>query len=147
MQTKTATWFETSVRYERQQENASLKYVTELYVVDAVSFGEAEQIITEEMSAFASGGIEIRNITPATYKEIAFSDKETDDRWYKAKLAFIMYDEKTQKEKRTSVTYLVQAASFNGALKNVEEMMKGAAIDYVILNITETKIMDVYKHQ
>ena len=146
MRNKTANgnWFECAVRYERQMENGMTKAVPELYVVEAASFGDAETMITEEMSAFVSGSFEVKNINPAPYREIFFSENTNDDRWYKAKLSFITFDEKTEKEKRSTVTYLVQASTFNGAVKNIEEVMGSTLIDYVIANITETKIMDVY---
>ena len=147
MRSRTAKWFETSVRYDRTMEDGMPKKVTELYVVDALSFGEAEETITREMSSYISGEFEVKNITPAIYGEICFSENANDDRWYKAKLQFITIDEKTEKEKRSTVTYLVQAATFNGAVKNIEEVMGGTMIDYVIANIMETKIMDVYEHR
>lgn len=146
MRSRTTNWFETTVRYDRQAEDGGQKKVSETYVVDALSFGEAEETITKEMEPYISGEFEVKNITPASYGEVFFSDSETDDRWYKAKLTFITLDEKTEKEKRTSVNYLVQASDFNGAVKNIEDMMSGSAIDYMIANISETKIMDVYEH-
>lgn len=147
MRSRTANWFECTVRYERQMEDGMQKKVNELYVVDALSFGEAEEAITKEMSAYVSGEFEVKNINPAAYGEIFFSENANDDRWYKARLSFITIDEKTEKEKRSTVTYLVQAATFNGAVKNIEEVMSGTMIDYVIANISETKIMDVYEHK
>ncbi|MBQ7471489.1 MAG: DUF4494 domain-containing protein [Prevotella sp.] len=147
MRSRTANWYECLVRYDRQMEDGMTKKVPETYVVDALSFGEAEEKITEEMSAYVSGEFEVKNITPATYGEIFFSENDNDDRWYKAKLSFITIDEKTEKEKRSTVTYLVQAKTFNGAVKNIEEAMSGSIVDYVIANIAETKIMDVYEHQ
>ena len=146
MRSRTANWFETAIRYDKTMEDGMTKKVIEYYVVDALSFGEAEETITKEMSAYISGEFEVKNITPATYHEIFFSENDNDDRWYKAKLQFITIDEKTEKEKRNSVTYLVQAATRNGAVKNVDEVMNGTMIDYVISNISETKFMDVFEH-
>ena len=135
------------MRYERQMEDGIQKMVTETYVVDAFTFGEAEEAITKEMTAFVSGEFNVKNITPANYGEIFFSDNANDDKWYKAKLTFITIDEKTGKEKRTNTNYLVQAGSFNAAVKNVEQVMGTTMVDYVIANIAETKIMVVYEHQ
>ena len=146
MRSRTANWFETTVRYERQTEDAGQKKVNELYVVDALSFGEAEEAITKDMEPFVSGEFEVNNITPASYGEIFFSDNDNDDHWYKAKLSFITLDEKTAKEKRSAVNFLVQAATFNAAVKNIDEAMGKTAIDYIIVNIAETKIMDVFEH-
>jgi hypothetical protein len=98
------------------------------------------------MSAYISGEFKITGITPAPYGEIFFSENENDDRWYKAKLQFITIDEKSGKEKRSNVTYLVQANTFNSAVKNVDAVMGSTMIDYVIASLTETHIMDVFQH-
>jgi hypothetical protein len=128
-------------------EDGAQKKVTEQYVVDALSFSEAEQRITDEVSAYISGEYEITDVRKAPYKEVFFSDNELEDRYYKAKLAFITIDERTEKEKRSAVTYLVQAATLDGAVKNINEVMNGTMIDYEKSNISETKIMDVFEHE
>ncbi|MBR4592166.1 MAG: DUF4494 domain-containing protein, partial [Elusimicrobiaceae bacterium] len=117
MRSKTANWFIVKIRYEKTGEDGLQKKVTEIYVVDAVSFGEAETRITEYMAAYINGEFEVQDISRAAFKEIFFSDEETADRWYNAKLEFITIDEKTEKEKRSAVTYLVQAGTFDNALK------------------------------
>ena len=140
-------WFETIVRCDRMMEDGQMKKVNETYVVDALSFGEAEENITREMSHYISGDFDIKNINPAPYSEIFFSDKETDDKYYRVKLSFITIDEKTQKEKKSKVTYLVQANSLEQARKNTEEVMNGTMIDYEFASVTETKILDVFEKQ
>jgi len=147
MRSRTAKWFEVTVRYDRQAEDGAMKKVNEVYVVDALTFGEAEETVTEDTATLSSGEFEVKKINPATYHEIFFSDAAADDRWYKAKLMFIVLDEEKQKEKRSAVTYLVQAASVGGALKNIQEAMSTTVSDYVIANISETTIMDVLEHK
>ncbi len=147
MRTRTATWFETKIQYEKTMEDGLQKKVKEQYVVDALSFTEAEKRITEEMSSYISGAFDVADIKKATYKEIFFSDEATADRWYKAKVQFITIDEKTEKEKRSNVYYLVQASALQGALKNVDEVMGGTMIDYAIAAISETTVMDVFEYQ
>ena len=146
MRSRTTIWFETKIRYEKTQEDGRQKPVTEQYVVDALSFSEAEASILEEMKVYISGDYKITDIRPAAYHEVFFSDMDKDDKWYKAKLQFLTIDEKTEKEKRTTVTYLVQAASLNGAVKNIEDVMGSTAIDYDLVSINETQIMDVFEH-
>jgi hypothetical protein len=128
-------------------EDGMQKKVKENYVVDALSFTEAEQRIMEEMSSYISGAFDVADIKKASYKEVFFSDEETADRWYKAKLQFITIDEKTEKEKRSNVNYLVQAGSLNGAVKNIDEVMGGTMIDYVIASVSETTLMDVFEYK
>lgn len=146
MRSRTSDWFETKIRYEKTMEDGMQKKVTEQYVVDALSFTEAENSIIDEMSAYISGEFKITDIKPAAYHEIFFSDMDKDDKWYKTKLQFITIDEKTEKEKRSNVNYLVQAGSLPVAVKHVEEVMGGTMIDYVIASMQETQIMDVFEH-
>ena len=147
MRARTAEWFETKIKYEKTMEDGMQKAVIEAYTVDALSFTEAEQRIMEEMSSYISGAFEVKDIKKATYKEIFFSENDNDDRWYKAKLQFITIDEKTEKEKRSNVYYLVQAATFQGAVKNIDQVMGGTMIDYVIASVAETQLMDVFEYK
>ena len=146
MRSRTATWFECKIRYEKVTEDGLQKKVNENYVVDALSFSEAETRITEEMSSYISGEFEVADIKKAAYKEVFFTDDNIADKWYKAKLQFITIDEKTEKEKRSTVNYLVQAGSMNGAMKNIDEVMGGTMIDYVVASGAETTLMDVYEY-
>ena len=147
MRSRTSIWFECKVRYEKTGEDGTPRKVTETYVVDALSFSEAESRILEEMGKYVSGEIEVVDLKIAQYKEIFFADSDMSDKWYKAKLAFITIDEKTDKEKKTSVYYLVNAGNINSALKNVDEIMSGTIIDYQTCNLTETQIIDVFEYK
>ena len=128
-------------------EDGMPKKVVEVYTVDALSFSEAEERIMEEMSSYVSGEIEIADLKIAPYKEIFFADNDLADKWYKTKLAFITIDEKTDKEKKTSVFYLVNAGNINSAIKNIDEVMGGTMIDYQTINVSETTIMDVFEYK
>lgn len=144
MKSKKSYWFEVGVRLQRMADDGSSRSATELYAVDAISFTEAEKRILKELSSDTRGGMEVKNIHPAPYKEVFFTDDETGEHWYKAKLSFITLDEESGKEKRSNITYLVQADTFAQALRNVENFMDGAS-DYVTANICETKIIEVYQ--
>lgn len=147
MRTISAKWFECSVSIERATENGMQHKVNETYVIDALTFGEAEEEIAKQVAPFATGEFAVKNINPAAYGEVFFSDAPADDKWYKAKVTFITIDEKTAKEKRSSVNYLVQASTFTGAVKNVEDVMGTSMADWIIANVAETKIMDVFEHK
>lgn len=147
MRNRTSIWFETRIRYDKTMEDGRNKKVTEQYVVEALSFSEAEKRIVEEMSHYVSGEFGVKAIKLAAYSETFFSDIDTDDKWFKAKLAFITLDEKTDKEKRTPVTYLVQAASLDKARAYVKEVMEKTLIDYDVISISETHFIDVFEHK
>lgn len=146
LRSRTGTWFECKVRYEKTQEDGSEKMVNEQYVVDALSFTEAEASIIDNMSVYVSGEFKVANINPANYNEIFFSGNDDDDLWFKARLAFITIDEKKDKEKRTYVNYLIQAKCIERAKRYVDEVMGKTMNDYELKSLSETKIFDVFEH-
>lgn len=147
LRSRTSTWFECKVRYEKTQEDGSEKLVNELYVVDALSFTEAEASIIDNMSVYVSGEFKVANINPTNYNEIFFSDIDDDDLWFKARLAFITIDDKSNKEKRIYVNYLIQAKCIERAKRYVDEVMGKTMIDYELKSLSETKIFDVFEHE
>lgn len=140
------TWFECKVRYEKVMENGMTKKVTEPYLMDALSFTEAEKRIIEEITPYISGEFTISDIKRANYSELFFSDDESADRWFRCKLIFITLDEKSGVEKKTSTQVLVQAADLRDAVKKLDEGMKGTMADYQIGAVSETPIMDVFPY-
>lgn len=139
-------WFECKVRYEKTMENGLTKKVSEPYLVDAISFTEAEKRIIEEIRPFMTGEFVISDIKRANYSEVFFCDAESADRWFKCKLSFITLDEKSGAEKRSNSYALVQAADLREAIKYLDEQMKGTIMDYVIASVAETMIMDVFPY-
>ena len=137
-----ANWFECKVRYVRMLETGMQKAVNEPYLVDALSFTEAESRITEEMAPFISGEFTVSAVKREKLSEVFYD--ETGDKWYKVKYNIITVDEKTAVEKKTSVTSLVQAANFQAVLDKFMVGMKGTMADFEIASITETAIMDVF---
>ena len=127
-------------------ENGMNKKVTEPYLVDALSFTEAEARIIEEITPFISGEFTVSDIKRANYSELFPSEEEAADRWFKCKLVFIMLDEKSGAEKKTSTQVLVQAADLRQAVKNLDEGMKGTMADYQIASVTETALLDVFPY-
>lgn len=148
MKTITAQWFECTVAYTKVQDNGLEKKVSENYVVDAMSFTEAEARIIEEVTPFVNGEFEVKKVAKAPYREIAFDDEhDYADKFYKMKVAFITLDEKTGKEKYNNITMLVQADSLRNAIDNLDATMKGSMLDYMSVNAVSTKIVDVFIHK
>ncbi len=147
MRTKTSTWFETTIKYGKVDKDGSTKLVNETYVIDGLSFTEAEDKTIEEMAVYIIGESEVKAIKKAGYSEVIFSDEKSDALFYKAKVKFITLDEKTGKEKATAVTYLVQANSLPNAVDNVSKAMQGTLGEWGIVTVAETKIIDVFEHK
>ena len=135
-------WFQCNVRYEKTMENGMMQKVTEPYLVDALSFTEAEARIIREVTPFITGEFTVSDIKRAKISEI-FED-ETGDRWFKAKVQFITIDERSGAEKKTSCFMLIQACDIREAVANLDKGMKGTTADYVIYSVTETTIMDIF---
>ena len=147
MRAKSGSWFETKIKYQKTQEDGSEKVVTELYIVEALSCTEAEASIIKEMALYSHGETKVPSTKKANFNEIFFSDKDDDDKWFSAKLQFITIDEKTDKEKRSNVTYLVQAKSMHRAISNIDEVMGKTMIDYEIIGLSKTNVYDVFEHK
>ncbi len=124
------------------QENGMVKKVNEPYLVDALTFTEAEARIIEEMKPFISGEYSISSEKKTRISEIFFN--EGADRYYLVKVNFITLDENSGVEKKTISQILVQASDFEDAVEKFKEGMKGTMADYEIGSISETMIMDVF---
>jgi hypothetical protein len=135
-------WFECKISYEKTMENGLPKKVTEPYLVDALSFTEAEARIIEEMKPFVSGELIVADIKRARIAELFFN--ENGDRYYKFKVFFISLDETSGAEKKTAAQMLAQASDIKDAIAVLENGMKGTLADYTIASVAETAIMDVF---
>lgn len=138
-------WFECKVRYDKTLENGLIKKVTETYLVDALSFTEAEKRFIEEITPFMTGEFIVTDIKRARISELFDSEDLSDDRWFRARIAYITLDEKTGVEKRTAQNVLIQANDFHKAINRLDEGMKGTLGEWVIVTVTETAIVDVFK--
>jgi len=137
-------WFECKVAYEKMMENGVQKKVTEPYLVDALSFTEAEARIIEEIRPFISGEFEVKAIKRERLNELFFN--ENGDCFYKAKVNFITLDEKSGVERKSGCYMLMQASNIDDARRVLVDGMAGTMADYAIESIKETKIVDVFPY-
>lgn len=138
-------WFECKVSFDKIMEDGKQKKVTEAYLVDALSFTEAEARIIEEVAPFISGEFTVKDIKRAKISELFFNGN--GDRFYKVKVYYITLDAKGLTEKKTAVQMLVQASNLKEAVTILEEGMKGILADYEIASVTETQLMDIFPYE
>ena len=157
-------YFLCKVKFDQMQEG-SVKKVTEQYLVHAISFSEAENLIAQEIAQYTTGETEVVAVTRTKIVDVVMDYfglaskaesevnkilqrtelSETADKYFKCKLNFIMLDEKTGKEKKHSGNYLVHANSVQAAHELMDwYMMKDTMSGYVIERIDETKIVDFF---
>ena len=138
-------WYIAGIRYDKTQYDGKVKKTTEYYLVDALSFTEAEARIIEEQQPFITGEFEVASLKKEKIAEIFFS--EDGDKYYKVKINFLTIDEQIGREKKTPAYMLVQASTIDEAKDNLSEGMKGTLSDYVVESIKETKIVDVFPYE
>ena len=145
MISKHADWFETSVKYDKMGDAGTPVTVKETYSLESFTFTEAEETIAEELKVYISGEFDVVDMKKAPYKEVFLYENPADDKWFKVKAQFIIIDEKTEKEKYSTVTYLVQSNSLQNAVKGICEVLDKGMQDWKLSSITETKLLDVFE--
>ena len=137
-------WYECKVKYRKTDDTGNQKVTTEAYLVDALSYTEAESRMNEEMAAYISEEFKITNIKVANFAEI--HPFENTDRWFKSRVSLMAYDEESGKERKSNMYLLIQANDVKEAFENTVEVMKGTMGDYTIPAISESLIMDVFPY-
>ncbi len=138
-------YFEVKVKYEKINERGAVKKVTEPYLLDAMTFTEAEARIVKELEPYLNGEFVISNIARANYTELFKND--SGDRWFKCKIAYISIDEEKGVEKKSATYVLVQAIDIQSAKDHLVKSMGSYMGDYEISSIAETKIVDVFPYE
>lgn len=136
-------YFEVKARYDRMLENGAVKKVTEPYLVDALSFAEAEAKAIENITPHISGEVEIRAVKRTPIAEMFNPDA---DRFFLAKVAFITLDDKSGKEKKSVSQMLVGGSDYDEAKANFENGMKRTISDYELQSLSETGIVEIFLH-
>lgn len=137
-------WFECKIKYEKVDEKGKSRKVSELYLVDALTFSEAEARISKLIAPYISGEFSIVGMKKAGINEI-FPNEE-GDRWYKCKMSFISIDEVNAVEKKINTNVLVLGSSVNDGLANLDKAMKDSMADYEVTSIAVTQIMDIFPY-
>ncbi len=137
-------WYECKVKYRKTHETGEQKVTTDTYLLDAISYTEAEARINEEMTAYTSEEFKITNIKVANLSEVHPFEKA--DRWFKSKVSLIALDEESGKERKTNIYLLIQANDIKEAFDNTNEAMKDTMGDYTIPAISESPILEVFPY-
>lgn len=140
-----AQLFETKIRYDKIQENGAVKKVTEAYLVDALTFTEAEARIIKEMTPYISGEFSVVAIKRTKIAEVFWNPEA--EKWWTVKVNFFSLDEKTGVEKKSASLILVQADDDASAREKFNEGMKGTMADYEIAGINETNYLEVFSYK
>lgn len=138
-------FFEVKVKYERPGEEGRQQKVVETYLVDTLTFANAEERVTEEIKPFLQGEMEVVNIKKIRVADVV--DAEDADRWYKSKIDIVTFDEEHVKEKHNANLMLVKGSDLADALQRLVKELAGWQTETTILNIAETPIMDLLRNE
>lgn len=138
-------WFECKVSYDRMGDEGLLTSVKESYLVDALSFTEAEKRITKEIQPFVSGEFMVANIRRMKLADLF--TRPGGDRWYRCKVNMITIDEEKDLERKQALQMMVQATNFSEAVQLLSEELKKSIADCEIVSIIETNLMDVFQYE
>jgi hypothetical protein len=135
------SWFTIKVKYTKQLEDGRLKRVTEPYLVDAISFTDAEARIYEEVGTNIKGEFLITGISKTDYADI-FYYEDADD-WYKCKLSYVSVDADSGKEKKISNNFLVTAQDVKQAYERIKESLSDMTVTFEVPSIMLSPIVEV----
>lgn len=137
-------WYLCKVAYERQADEMGMKKVTESYLVDALSFTEAEERVIKEVTPFVSvGELEVVNIRPMRLAELLLD--EESGRYYRAKVNLTTIDTAGQ-ERKVGTAMVVQADSLLEGAKSLLAHLDSGVSAYELVSIGELDILDVYQY-
>lgn len=146
-----AKYFECKIRYEKQitdpndKDCGKLKKVNEVYLVDALSYTEAEARIVKEVAQYIKGEYSITNIKQARLAELIFKDDDLCENWFTIKIKITVVDENSGTERLVPETLLVRAEDLSDALKRFKDAFKDSMADYIITSIAASPILEYYK--
>ncbi|MEQ9289716.1 MAG: DUF4494 domain-containing protein [Cyclobacteriaceae bacterium] len=136
------TWYSCKVKHAVTTEDGRMKQVTDTFLVDGVSFTDAEKRIYEISERDIRGEFMITNIAKTNIAEVInYEDSET---WFKCKVAYVTIDEEAQKEKKINNYFLVGADNAKIAYERIEDNMSSMLVPIEIPSIAQTTFVDVF---
>lgn len=139
------TWFESKVKYNKVAQSGNEQMVTENFLLDAVSYTDAETRIIRQMQQMVKGGeFQIVDIKKSRIAEVF--PFENGEWWFKATINLVTVDEEAGKEKKLRAYYLIMADDIQEALDRLAESLSFLVVPYVVSAITVSTIVDVFPY-
>lgn len=127
-------------------ESGREQMVTENFLLDAVSFTDAESRMIRQMQSMVKGGeFSIVDIKKSKIAEIfPFDDGEW---WFKVTINLVTIDEEAGREKKLRTYYLIMADDINEVMKRLDESLSYLVIPYVVTAVAVSTIVDVFPYE
>ena len=139
------TWFECKVKYNKTLQSGKEQLVTENFLLDAVSFTDAETRMMRQMQEMVRGEFNVTDIKKSRIGEVFPYD--TGEWWFKATINLVTIDEEAGKEKKMRTYYLIMADDIKEALQRLDESLSYLVIPYVVSALAVSTIVDVFPYE
>jgi len=139
------TWFLCRVKYAKENEQGLLKNVSEQYLVDAVSFTEAEARIYDMLGSTIRGDFQVTNISKSNFIDVFPYDDI--DIWHKCKITYVVADADSGKEKKVTQYMLVTAHDVKEAYERIHESLNNMLVSFRVPDVTESPIVEVFPYE
>ncbi len=137
------TWYSCKIRYGKQNEDGSLKQVTDAYLLDAVSYTDAEARIHDVVGRELPGEFAVTNIGKTNIEDVVPSEEA--ETWFKCKVTYATVSG-NDKEVKVNTYLLVCALHVKQAFEKVEEFFAAMLVPYDVPSITQTNFVEVYPY-
>ena len=138
------TWFKCVATYVKIDDDGRERKVSEAYLVDAVSYTDAEARIIEQLSTMVRGEFRVKQITQTNIVEIF--PHEDGGTYYIGKISIVTIDENAGKEKKISNQFLIEANDIKQALTRLEDGLSYVLVPYEITSLAVSNIYDVFPY-
>lgn len=135
-------WFLCKVKYAKETEDGLLKSISEQYLVDAVSFTEAEAILYDRLGSQIRGDFQVTGISKSNIVDVFYF--EDADTWYKCKISYLIADGESGKEKKVTQYMIVTAEDVKQAFDRIQESLSNMLVSFRVPDITESPIVEVF---
>jgi hypothetical protein len=139
------TWFQCKVKYAKENEEGLLKSITETYLVDAVSFTEAEAVLYDRLASQIRGGFQVTGVTKSNIVDVFFY--EDNDLWWKCKITYYVVDGDSGKEKLVNQYMIVTAEHAKEAFDRIIESLSNMLVSFRVTQILESPIIEVFPYE
>jgi len=139
------TWFECKVKYQKISESGKESMVTENFLLDAVSFTDAETRMIRQLQQMVKGEFSVVDIKKSKIGEVFPYD--SGEWWFKATINLVTVDEEAGKEKKLRTWYLVMADDIKQAIERLDNSLSYLVIPYVISSLAVSTIVDVFPYE
>jgi hypothetical protein len=138
------TWYECKVKYLKIDQGGFERNVSDNYLIDAVSYTDAESRVFEIMKEITRGDFQVMNIKRSNVSEVI--SKNDGEWWFKAKINMVTIDEEAGKEKKATNYFLIMANDLKDAFHQLEEGLSYMLVPYVTTAIQLSTIAEVFPY-